>query len=267
MSLNISNIYLKAAYDIYLERLDEVKEYIEFINVLHNNLDDNEIEYINRDSQVSTSYRLSSTLEYTIYSSTYLMIYNLIESSANSIIYSIHENIDANGVKPHDLNSKLYRNFLRNFKNFLNEENILKLERNRSTSEEEMLLKLLSESYTKEGFFNGNIDFRVLKKTAKDYGFLIKPILGREFSAEDLLVVKSRRNKLAHGAYSFSECGKSVTFQEGQTTFEVFSINGEENSIEINTMNHIFQSVENVLDCMFLCLNDYLKDRKYLAES
>lgn len=45
MSLNISNIYLKAAYDTYLERLEEVREYLNFINILYNNLDNNKIIY------------------------------------------------------------------------------------------------------------------------------------------------------------------------------------------------------------------------------
>ena len=264
MSLNISNIYLKAAYDTYLERLEEVREYLNFINILYNNLDNNKIIYNTIESSVSKTYQLSNTLEHTMYSSIYLMLYNLVESSSNSIIYSIHENIDIQRIKPRDLNTKIYKNFLVHFRNYLNETNISELEKNRGISEEEIFIKLLSDFYTKEGFFNGNIDYRSLTKIAREYGFQIKHIENKEFSKEDLLIVKNRRNKLAHGAYSFSECGKSVTFQEGRSVYEVILINGKEDTIQINTINHIFQSVVNVFYCIFSCLDEYLKDKKYL---
>ncbi len=54
----------------------------------------------------------------------------------------------------------------------------------------------------------GNIDSKLIRETAKKYGFYSPTDDKKITNGEDLYLVKKNRNDLAHGSKSFTEVGK-----------------------------------------------------------
>lgn len=261
MNSTVTNNQLKAAYDIYQERIIEAKLYLEFIKKIesgHTQLIDSE----------SDTFTISRELKHTIYASIYLILYNIIESTSVAIIDAIHEDIKLNDIEESYLIEKLYERLLRQLGKYLNEGKIkevldLKMPKNKS-----MYIQLLNLAHDKSTIFSGNIDLLKIKKIAEDYGFSTEPIRGEPYNPEDILVIKHLRNKLAHGGYSFSECGKEIIFSD--TNVEVRTVindNGRDKEVKITSIAKKVLSVERLFNALFVNLDTYLTDQNYLNKT
>lgn len=69
------------------------------------------------------------------------------------------------------------------------------------------LLILLKIGFNREELFSGNIDSKLIRETAKKYGFSSQTNYENTTNGEDLYLVKNNRNDLAHGIKSFAEVG------------------------------------------------------------
>jgi hypothetical protein len=58
------------------------------------------------------------------------------------------------------------------------------------------------------------VDARLIKEIAEKYGFSCKTEPTKTKDGQNLLVVKSNRNDLAHGVKSFEEVGRDQTIEE-----------------------------------------------------
>lgn len=208
MSILITNQQLKAAHDIYLDRINEAGLYLDLIKDISSGYD-------NLSNREGNTLNIGRELKHTLYASTYLILYNIIESTSVAIIDAIHEDIKLNDISENELNDRLYKRLLRQLGNYLSgkagSEQVGELDMPASKS---MYIELLNLAHSKSTIFSGNVDLLKLKTIAADYGFSTEPIEGEPYNPYDLLVIKSLRNKLAHGSYSFSECGREVTFIE-----------------------------------------------------
>lgn len=133
----------------------------------------------------------------------FLLLYNLVESCIKKAIEEIYFSMKREGVKYDDIKDSIKREiitYLKNKKNvdeFVSEVNIITED-------------IIEKSFSADALFSGNVDARKVRDVARKYGFPIK-VRNLKVKEEKLLVVKNRRNGLAHGDYSFQECGKEYS--------------------------------------------------------
>lgn len=191
---------------------------------------------INLHNQVSFDRGLIKTLS----ASTYLLLYNLIECSMTNAIDSIHSHIRKERTSFHDLTLNMQKIALKNFRNALTkEEHILA-----QGSIEHAIVWL---GYDGEKLFSGNIDARKVREMATKYGFVIsEEAIQRSEGGRSLLMIKSKRNELAHGKVSFEECGQESSIDELYGMYE-----------------QAIAFVDGILDA----IEYYLRERLYLKDS
>jgi len=84
--------------------------------------------------------------------------------------------------------------------------------KNRSTEQiyltiNELSKDIITATFEREKLFSENVDAKKIKKIADKYGFSCLTNAQKTKNGENLLVVKSNRNDLAHGIKSFEEVG------------------------------------------------------------
>ncbi|KRU23275.1 MAE_28990/MAE_18760 family HEPN-like nuclease [Psychrobacter piscatorii] len=261
MNHTITNNQLKAAYDIYQERITEAKLYLEFIK----KIESGHTQLTNRENDIFT---INRELKHTVYASIYLILYNIIESTSLAIIDAIHEDIKLNDIEEDYLIENLYERLLRQLGKYLSEGKIkevldLKMPKNKA-----MYIQLLNLAHDKSTIFSGNIDLLKIKGIAKDYGFSISPIRGEPYNPEDILVIKHLRNKLAHGGYSFSECGKDIVFSDSNIEVKtLINDNGKDKEVKLTSIAKKVLSVERLFNALFVNLDIYLTEQNYLNKT
>jgi hypothetical protein len=135
----------------------------------------------------------------TLKASCYLLLYNLIESTMRNIIEAIFDEFRVQGIRFDDCRNEVKRLVLVNFR-----------ARNTDTLMSRMLdiaRHVVTETFESKETFAGNIDARMIRDTAKRFGFA-EPTTKTGWI---MRTVKDNRNDLAHGNKSFSEIGKDTT--------------------------------------------------------
>ena len=100
--------------------------------------------------------------------------------------------------------------------------------------------------FDKQDLFSGNVDGRLIKNIAKDYGFSPNTDYGKTGDGKDLLIIKENRNDLAHGFKSFAEVGKAKSPDE---------LIGIKNKV-VKYLREILENIE-----------QYLAKQEYLAST
>jgi hypothetical protein len=129
----------------------------------------------------------------------YLLLYNLVESTMRNAVEAIFDELESKRACYDDCRQELKREILKNFK---------------KRDLEKLLPKLLSlardvvhETFERSETFSGNLDARMIRLTAKRFGF-VEPA-GKKFWM--LQTVKDARNDLAHGVKSFADVGRNAS--------------------------------------------------------
>ena len=89
--IKIQNRYLKVAYEEFEIRLHEVESYIDFVEKI-STIDDPCLTSSKPDFS-EAPYEINRELTKTLRASSYLMLYNLLESTMSNAIDSIYETI------------------------------------------------------------------------------------------------------------------------------------------------------------------------------
>ncbi|PKG37754.1 MAE_28990/MAE_18760 family HEPN-like nuclease [Psychromonas sp. Urea-02u-13] len=165
-----------------------------------------------------------------------ILLYNVIESTTVLILERVHETVARHQyTELSDLLKKLY------IEHYLF---------NESKKKQKVTLDLIIDSslafpgfdeLTKKiNLFSGNLDARELSKILSRYG------IGKITSAnkDKLLIVKNKRNKIAHGEVMFKECCRNSTNTE---------------------LNQIKTAVFDSLSQMILLTDKYLEQKRYLV--
>ena len=88
------------------------------------------------------------------------------------------------------------------------------------------------------------MDARLIKEIAEKYGFSYQTDFAKTKNGQNLVVIKSNRNDLAHGIKSFEEVGRDKTIEE------LLKIKEE-------VVEYLRQILENI--------RDYLDNEEYLG--
>lgn len=135
-----------------------------------------------------------------------MLLYNVVESTTVLVLDRVHEKASRHQY------SELSEHFKKLFvEHYLHGES--------QTKQKVSLNKIIDNSLTFPAFddlskkinlFSGNLDARELSKILSRYG------IGKVTSKnkEKLLIVKSKRNKIAHGEVMFKECCRNSTAEE-----------------------------------------------------
>jgi hypothetical protein len=172
----------------YQDRVNEVNTYYSFIELFTSSSVDDELNKI-----------LKSNL--------LLMLYNLIESSISNAIEEIHNDIYRNRTSYDELKTELREVLIKHLKNYLSPKDFVLTINN-------IALDIVKKSFDKGRISNGNIDSRKIRELGLNYGFSSSTTFAQTKNGACLLVIKSRRNDLAHGTFSFTEVGKDYTIQD-----------------------------------------------------
>ena len=73
---------------------------------------------------------------------------------------------------------------------------------------------IITATFEREELFSGNVDARLIKEIADKYGFSYQTNFAKTNNGQNLVVIKSNRNDLAHGIKSFEEVGRDKTIKQ-----------------------------------------------------
>lgn len=142
-------------------------------------------------------------------SNTILMLYNIVEAVISSAIedirYSIHNDPTTSFD---DLKVEIKVQIIKDLRVNINAKDFINISSNLSTD-------IIKNSFKKDKISNGNINRKVVRELSEIYGFQVH---GSDYSkTKDGTIIndiKSKRNDLAHGTFSFAEIGKDFSYQD-----------------------------------------------------
>ena len=196
----MANISL--VFQDFNERSEEVSKYFIFLQ----NLQQRKIKLVEEIPVNNKAQERDNVLESTLKASAYLLLYNLIESTIKNAIEAIFDELQNQGVSFDRIRPELKKIILVNLKR-RNPDKILNEIEDRS-------LDIIKIGFNREELFSGNIDSKLIRETAKKYGFSSQTDYEKTTNGEDLYLVKNNRNDLAHGIKSFAEVGNQKRADE-----------------------------------------------------
>ena len=183
-------------FEDFKERSEEASKYFIFLQ----NLEQGKIKLVEEIPGNNKAQERDDVLEHTLRASAYLLLYNLIESTMKNAIEAIFDELQNQGVSFDDIRPELKKIILVNLKR-RNPDKIL-------DEIQDISLDIVKVGFNREELFAGNIDSKLIRETAKKYGFYSPTDDKKITNGEDLYLVKNNRNDLAHGSKSFTEVGK-----------------------------------------------------------
>lgn len=192
-------------------KVEEINEYFSFIETTTH-------------LRLSTNHeriQVSATVQNVLKANIFLLLYNLVESSFKNALEKICIQISSDELKYKDVTPEIKKMWIeKEYKNFEN------LTIPKHTQKSEVIMKKIDDiandiikiefyrnpEKTKNDNISGNVDAREIKKINEKYG--AKLDTEPDIDTNSLLTVKSKRNNLAHGDETFSECGRDYTFEK-----------------------------------------------------
>jgi MAE_28990/MAE_18760-like HEPN/Ras family len=178
---------------------------------------------------------LDPELAKTLKSNGFLLLYNLVESTMRNAIEAIFDELKNKAISFDDLKPKIKIVVLQNLKNRSPKKIHLTIN--------QISTDIITATFEREELFSGNVDARLIKEIAEKYGFSYQTGFAKTKNGQNLVVVKSNRNDLAHGIKSFEEVGRDKTIEE------LLEIKEE-------VVEYLRQILENI--------RDYLDNEEYL---
>jgi MAE_28990/MAE_18760-like HEPN len=184
-------------------RVKEINEYFLFLNGLINET----IKLsVSDDGDEQTIKTIDSELAKTLKANSFLLLYNLIESSMRNAIEAIFDELKSKKVSFDCVRTEIRKVVLQNFKNRSPDDIHTRIT--------DISLDIITAGFKSKELFSGNIDREEITKTAKKYGFSYDTDYSKTKHGENLNNIMRNRNDLAHGNKSFSEVGKDLSIED-----------------------------------------------------
>lgn len=136
-----------------------------------------------------------------------LMLYNLVESSMSNAVEEIHHVIYSNSASFNTLKIPLRKQLIKFLKSHLNPNDFV-------ININDIATDIVKQCFDKQKMFNGNIDGRKIRELSENYGFSVSTDYNQTKNGNCLVIIKGRRNDLAHGVFSFTEVGKDYSIED-----------------------------------------------------
>jgi hypothetical protein len=197
-------------------RLQEIKSYLKLLESIERQVQSG-IPQFRGDNSVITVQQ-----QRILYSSVYLQLYNLVESTVTQWVDTISDIINSRELKPDDLCDGLRKEWVRLVARThidLNSENRLK---SAMALCDHLVNSQPISNFKVDRGGGGNWDDEAIHRFAERLGvsLAISPsaqkAVKQPFKDDmgTLSLIKAYRNKLAHGTISFAECGENVTVHD-----------------------------------------------------
>ncbi len=217
------------------ERSREVSKYFIFLKSLEQRYIKLRMKGFKENQKIKV---IDSELLKTLKASGFLLLYNLVEATMRNGIEAIFEELQGKGVSYEQVKPELKKIVLKNLKK-RNPDKLV-------ASIESISLDIITVGFDKQDLFSGNVDGRLIRNIAKNYGFSPKTDYGKTGDGKDLLIIKENRNNLADGFKSFAEVGRDKSADE---------------LVEIK--NKVVKYLREILDN----IEQYLAEQEYLAST
>lgn len=198
------------------ERLQEIETYLDLLETLERQVRDGVPQLGSEGETITVQQQII------LYSSVYLQLYNLVESTVNQCLNAVAQSVIDLSTHPGHLSESLRREWVRFMAQTHTELNY----ENRLEGALELcnhLVKILPISDFKiEKGAGGSWTDKEIEKISQRLGFSLNispeiyKLIKRPFRDDQktLELIKSFRNKLAHGELSFAECGEGITVSD-----------------------------------------------------
>lgn len=200
----------------FLKRKDEIDEYFSFLEILNN--DNVSLKYNNINGVQEV--QMSPKLHKIFIANTFLLLYNIVESTVRNSIVEIYNKIQDDEISYKHLSEKIKQIWLQKKRKtfIIKDEGDESIEKKLQNIIEEIINIEIIVLTEKDIHISGNIDAQEIRNLANKIGFEIS---GDGRHLED---IKVKRNRLAHGEQTFHDIGKDFTYNElnnyKQNTFD-----------------------------------------------
>jgi len=223
------------------KRKEEVNEYFKFLEML--NYENVSLKYkiMNSTEEV----QISPKLQRIFIANTFLLLYNLVESTVRNSIMEIYNKIQDDEISYQYLSEKIKQIWLeKQRKTFSIKEEVddslqKSIQKKLQTIVEDIINIEIIVLTNEDIHISGNIDAQEIRNLANKIGF------GISSDGRHLNDIMKKRNHLAHGERTFHDIGKDFTYNEL-------------NNYKQNTFEHL----EDVIDKIKL----FIDDTKYKVE-
>jgi hypothetical protein len=191
------------SFQDFNERSKEVSKYFMFLKSLEQST--TKLSMNDKDGKPKIK-EVDDELLKTLKASAFLLLYNLIEATMRNAIEAIFDELKIRGTSYDQIRPELKKIVLKNIKK-RNSDRLF-------SSINSIAVDIIAAGFDKSDLFSGNLDGKKIKDTANEYGFSYQTDHRRTGNGNDLLIVKTNRNDLAHGFKSFTEVGRDKTADE-----------------------------------------------------
>ncbi|SKA72354.1 hypothetical protein SAMN02745130_01044 [Thiothrix eikelboomii] len=182
----------------FIDLKQEVNLYFEFLlNIINNNLE-------LYDSRIEVHTPLESGITHILKANGYLILYNLLEATIENALKAAHLIICETSFN--SLTTHLKKTILTEFKK-------MEIDLDKFPHQEIIETTLHKITLDKYKPFSGNLDAKKIKNIIEKYGIALDTTSEDKKGAK-LLIVKNRRNALAHGGQSFIQIGRDTSIDE-----------------------------------------------------
>lgn len=238
---------------VYEERQKEIEDFftlLKFLEAKENFKHDGESEFDqffhNGDMQINLTYQALANI---MKSNASLMIYNIIEYTVTSLMYSIYYEIERNKLSYCDVNDcirKLWKTMMLKAANDVNASFNTFVKKN-----DEIIKAILDRHIIKLEVKNslpaGNLDAKEIKQLFKKHGIDINPkSINFQHSIDIMDKIKRDRNNLGHGSVAFTEALRENT---------------------INDLEDNYNYVKRFLDELIEFVRGFLENKEYQQKS
>lgn len=193
-------------------RKKEIENYFTFLLIIDN--DDTLLKY--KKEMVLTEEKVSKDIQRILIANSFLILYNLIESTVRNSILAIYEKIKEDEVGYIELSSSLKKIWLQQRTKNLKEGNFkqgtlhINIQDIINSIVDNEIIALTQDDIN----IAGNIDADKIRNLAKEIGFEKS---ANEKNGQNLVTIKHKRNGLAHGNFTFYDVGKDYTVNDLNT--------------------------------------------------
>jgi len=202
----------------FLDRTKEIDKYFDLLTTLDKSNCNLQYTDLNGSDFITP---IDAELVKILKANGFILLYNLIESTVLKSIQAIFNKITDSGFRFQELSENLKKLWINNKGSSLKgieSVNVTKIRDIMRDIAESILADQVALLETSCVRINGNIDAQEIRSIAKQLGFSECP------DGRHLVTIKTKRNHLAHGDFSFSEIGKDYSVQN----LEDFKINAYE---------------------------------------
>ena len=214
----------------FVSRAEEIARYFAFLGAIDSG--DHRV-VATSDGNPAYNHLDLTELTKTLKANSFLLLYNLVESTVKNAIEAIFDDLHANSIVFDTCRKELRKIMLHKLKQ-RNIDKLLPLITNLAND-------IARVTFSKNELFSGNVDARLIRKTALEYGFS-EP---RKRSG-NLRTVKDNRNDLSHGNKTFGEVGREYDFKR---------------------LDSIRTEVTEYLEELIVNIEQYIKAQGYLTPS